>query len=196
MLNQLKNDYHDYRRFDHLQLHKESNFLYRIRRMALFPSLFDCYDLPITPDTCHDASEAVMIMSQIIAHLYVVTGNFLVLHAFTATHAVSMLMERDISMELKCKSLRHLWRAFCAAYVSEGAPDFDQQPRDLNTLRSYSWTEIIEKGINDSDEHVIKMIFASFQEFQKSSSSEVFRLAAARRLNPNASVKSQHFSSK
>ncbi|MGN4189210.1 questin oxidase family protein [Burkholderia gladioli] len=103
--------------------------------------------------------------------------DFTVLHTVTATHA-SRLLFAQLPPQLVTRSLPELWVALCAAYASIEVPlDVDKPLPRVDA----DWDEILRRAVLADDEHVIKMSYTCWREYQRDPS-PLYLASAARRV--------------
>ena len=105
------------------------------------------------------------------AELYARSGNFTVLHLLTSAHAVRLLLPQ---IEEALPAVADYWRAFAAGWAASGA-------RDVGTVPTRPWPEIVAGAIGSDDEHVIKLVH-SCREQEAALGGPVWRQAASRVL--------------
>lgn len=93
--------------------------------------------------------------------LYAATNNFTALHLVTATHALRLLLPYLPDTK---ETLRYYWQAFCAAYISIGAPEMTEP--NLSEYLPISWEDIFSKAIKANDDHTIKLVYSCYSEDQ------------------------------
>lgn len=99
-------------------------------------------------------------LAALAAALYWQTANFTVLHMVTGVHAARLVCGQ-LPAALAEQMYAALWLAFCAAYVSVGAPplatpDVPAAPRD--------WPWLFAEATQAHDDHVIKLVYTCHQE--------------------------------
>lgn len=120
----------------------------------------------------HDEGDLQSI-ARSVATWFASTGDFVALHAMTATHAFR-LASPHFDVE---EALPHFWRALCAAYAAAGlqeveVPDIDAVP---------PWGAVLAAAVASDDEHDIKAAYTAWSE-ERAYGGELYRLAAARYL--------------
>jgi hypothetical protein len=129
--------------------------------------------------TRQERNRSLTEMAAVAIQLYWQTENFTVLHMVTATHAFRVVLPY-IDQLHEAEALSHMWVAFCAAYVSVGAPLLDPSHRGNGSLRAApQWEDVIALTLHARDEHVIKMVYSCREEFQ-AYGNPLYQYAAAR----------------
>lgn len=121
-------------------------------------------------------ADSLAALSAAAVQLYVATGDFTALHMVTGAHAYRQLSP---FIESHPDSIRYLWQALAAAYISIGAP---AAAAPVGTgARGPSWRAITSKAAASLDEHDIKLVEVAREEeaFYRDS---IYRRAAARRM--------------
>ncbi|MFZ6861307.1 questin oxidase family protein [Undibacterium sp. Ji67W] len=130
--------------------------------------LLACPTLP----HCDDALAGMRVLA---IHCYFHTQNFTALHMVTALQAFSDLAALIPEMWFS-RMIGDLWVALCVAYVSIGAPALPPlQPvtllvnscvRGQDGLDWQDWERLFALARRSKDDHVIKMTYSCFLEFQ------------------------------
>lgn len=100
--------------------------------------------------------------------LYIQTRNFTVLHMVTSVAALRTLLALVPTL-YHVRIIESFWLAFCAAYVSVGAPELMQEdvaPLDaeyeLGTEKI--WQKYRNLALNSNDDHMIKLTYTCWGE--------------------------------
>ncbi|QDQ27841.1 questin oxidase family protein [Chitinimonas arctica] len=110
--------------------------------------------------------------------LYWQTSNFTVLHMVTGVHAARLVMARLPAATVRIQS-EALWAAYCAAYVSVGAPALaDDDPPAAPT----DWATLLALAVDADDDHTIKLVYSCWQE-DAHAANPAYLAAAARLLH-------------
>jgi hypothetical protein len=146
----------------------------QLRAIAADPDF--CSVLPAPP-----AGESVLDdMARAAIELYWQTPGFTILHMVTGMHAARVLFARlpaHSSNTLAQRMVPSTWAAFCAAYVSVGAPPLRAvAPPDSGA----AWPEVLRLAAASDNDHVIKMADTCFQESLRDPGSPYYLAAAAR----------------
>ncbi|WLI91633.1 questin oxidase family protein [Massilia sp. R2A-15] len=112
-------------------------------------------------------------MARAAIEIYWQTSDFTALHLVTG-----MAAARSIGGLLPADAVEKTWAAFCAAYVSFGAPPL-QAPRDIDG--SGSWEEFAAAAIRSDNDHVIKLVHVCRREAERTGS-PLYGAAATRSL--------------
>jgi hypothetical protein len=96
--------------------------------------------------------------------LYRQSGNFTALHMVTGLHAARVLFER-LPPEFARQRAPELWAAFCAAYVSFGAPSLAVYADDATAPGAFAWDLILARALQSNDDHDIKFTYTCQREF-------------------------------
>ncbi len=122
------------------------------------------HSLPAVP------ANAFAEMQQNAIKLYVQHQNFTTLHMVTALHAAHKIFTRlpDALFE---RYLPAVWSAYCAAYVSTGAPRIVDAPVASDTL--LPWKTLFAAACESNRDHMIKMIYTCHQQYQRATSSDL-----------------------
>ncbi|MFC5473706.1 questin oxidase family protein [Paraherbaspirillum soli] len=115
--------------------------------------------------------------------LYWKTNSFTVMHMVTGLFATRQVFAH-IPGTLAQRLLPDVWAALCAAYVSIGAPPVaaDELALPVDPVAAgeqVAWPELLQLAIASDDDHVIKMTFTCWREYQRQPSS-LYLLAAKR----------------
>ena len=111
-------------------------------------------------------------LAQLAIKAYLLTGDFTLLHGVTGCHALRIIFPWVSHKEL---ALRYFWQAFVVAYLSTGSISLENKM--IEAQRINGWDEIISKGCSSSNDHVIKIIYTCWSEYQHYGNQEY--LAAA-----------------
>jgi len=116
--------------------------------------------------------------------LYWKADNFTALHLVTGLFAARQVVGH-MPATLAQRLVWDLWLACCAAYVSIGAPPVSAHELDLSAelvsaCDEVAWPELLRLAIASDDDHVIKMTYTCWREYQRHPSPLYF--AAASRL--------------
>ena len=142
----------------------ERNITARIRAVIADPRF--AQNLPPIPANAFED----MAMNAII--LFHQTRHFTVLHMVTALHAARIIFAH-LPDELFHQFLSPLWTAYCAAYVSAGAPRINTITHVGNIL---PWDTLLTAACTSTQDHQIKMIYTCHQEYLRSDSLEAKQL--------------------
>lgn len=96
----------------------------------------------------------------VLIQLYSQTQDFTILHGVTSAYAMRFLMPY---LEDEAAAVQDFWQAILAAYVTVGMPALKSSRIAHPEM---SWSEIFEEAIQSNDEHVIKMVYVCYQEFE------------------------------
>lgn len=91
------------------------------------------------------------------------TRNFTILHMVTGMHAARVVFA-ELPPELMPSLLPPLWIAFCAAYVSAGAPALPALEFHSKPVHSEPWPSLLAAAQLSNNEHVIKFSYSCHQE--------------------------------
>ena len=114
-------------------------------------------------------------MARMAIRIYLTKPNFNSLHLVTGTHALSVVLPH-LAEALHAETTFYFWVAFCAGYVTIGAPKA-VDPEAVNADDWNAITEAVRRGGNDHD---IKLAYSCRAEHQKTR--DPAYLAAAARL--------------
>jgi hypothetical protein len=100
--------------------------------------------------------------------LYIQTKNFTVLHMVTSVAALRTLITLVPTLN-HVQIIESFWLAFCAAYVSVGAPELMQEdvvPLDAEYELDAEeiWQKYRNLALNSNDDHMIKLTFTCWVE--------------------------------
>jgi len=144
----------------------------RLRAVAQEPRFIDAVELAPKDQSLLDSLARAALAA------YWQTENFTVLHMVTATHAARRIVE--MLPDARARQLEHaLWLAFCAAYVSVGAPQLGGPVEIRADLPS--WQALCASAIESNDDHVIKLTYTCWREAQRNPL-PLYRQVAARAL--------------
>jgi len=127
-------------------------------------------NLPFMPANAFDQMAGCAIA------LYRQTSNFTALHMVTALHAARVIFAR-LPKETVAQFLPALWTAYCAAYVSIGAPSINAIIGEPGT--QLPWEQLFARACNSTQDHLIKMIYSCRQEYLCTDSPNLQRLYLA-----------------
>lgn len=88
-------------------------------------------------------------------------NNFTLLHTVTACYTLRRLLNYVTNLD---ETLRYLWKSIVIAYLSTGL-GYEQsviEVRDSNR----DWSQIIKDVTNSQDDHVIKLVYTSWKEYE------------------------------
>jgi hypothetical protein len=126
--------------------------------------------LAIGPDTQRRLASMAL-------EIYAATGDFTALHMVTGVQAARVVLpfcaDRDAT-------LRSLWQALAAAYLSIGKPAIPEAP-PLDPTDAPDWPAILERAREAADEHVIKIVYSCWVE-DATYADPLFRAVAARAI--------------
>ena len=119
-------------------------------------------------------SQLLSEMTNLAIVAYWQSKNFTVLHMVTAMHAARIVFDR-LPQNLVVVLLPQLWIAFCAAYVSAGAPPLpslvsaervaELRIDSLDRVSSEQiWADLFSKAIQSDDDHVIKLTYTCYEQ--------------------------------
>jgi hypothetical protein len=94
--------------------------------------------------------------------LYLQTENFTTLHMVTSLHAARIIFAR-LPAGLYHNYLPALWAAYCAAYVSIGAPQIRSVASQQ--IKLPEWNTLFGQACNSKRDHMIKLIYTCYQEY-------------------------------
>ena len=120
-------------------------------------------------------------MAHMAIRIYLAKPNFNSLHLVTGTHALSVLLPH-LAEGMHAETIFYFWVAFCAGYVTIGAPEAIE-PESVTTDNWSVITDAVRRGGNDHD---IKLVYSCKAEYQKSR--DPAYLTAAARLVRGASA--------
>lgn len=115
-------------------------------------------------------------MARAAIELYWQKADFTVLHMVTGVHAIRILLAQ-LPETLGHQLLASTWPAFCAAYVSVGAPPL--RPMDRPDTEA-DWPDVLRHAIRSDNDHVIKMAYTCFEESKRYPGSPYYLAAASR----------------
>jgi len=156
----------------------------RLRAVGADPSFYAT--LPAAP--AQPQQQLLDDMAQAAIALYWQTNNFTALHIVTGLHAARRVMAQ-LPATLAQRLLPDLWVAFCAAYVSTGAPPLAASHVTLHATlpeeelladSADTWHDLFTTAIASDDDHVIKLVYTCYCENRRAPS-PLYLAAAARR---------------
>lgn len=116
-------------------------------------------------------------LAPLALRLYWQSDDFTVLHLVTGTRAARLLLER-LPAAWREPWEEALWAAFCAAYVTAGAPALlPLAPPD----DAPGWDALLPRALAHDDDHVIKLAHACWREDARAPS-PLYRAAVQRAL--------------
>lgn len=107
-------------------------------------------------------------MAVVAIRLYIQTKNFTVLHMVTGVAALRVLLNSEPTLN-QTRIIESFWLAFCAAYVSVGAPALleDEGVMGVSEHKSEgesAWLKYMELARGSKDDHVIKLTYTCWSE--------------------------------
>jgi hypothetical protein len=119
-------------------------------------------------------------MARAAIQLYWQTNNFTAMHMVTGLHAVRRVFSH--LPELAAEGLLpDLWQAFCAAYVSIGAPPLAEGKGHVLADGADPWPQLFRLALSSNDDHDIKTVYTCYCENLRAPSL-LYSAAAARRV--------------
>jgi hypothetical protein len=137
---------------------------------AFFPNLH----LPAL-DTAAECAKLRKDLAHLAVRLYLAAPSFNSLHLVTATHALEVVLDK-LPEAMHTRTLAHFWVAFCAAYVSIGAPE----PATAIVEGSADWKPMLDVALATPNDHIIKMVHTCQVQFARHQ--DAAYVAAARRV--------------
>jgi len=136
----------------------ERNITARIHAVIADPRF--AQTLPTLPTDAFNemATNAITFLHQ--------TQDFTVLHMVTALHAARIILAR-LPEEIFHQFMPPLWTAYCAAYVSAGAPRIHAVTHKNSNL---PWDTLLARACTCTEDHQIKIIYTCHQEYLNSDS--------------------------
>jgi hypothetical protein len=96
--------------------------------------------------------------------LYLTTKDFTILHMVTGTYAAK-LIESKLEDHRLAWMIDSVWSAYCAAYVSVGAPDLNETQSFQGFDQKPNWAPLFEAVLESDNDHQVKMIYTCWHEF-------------------------------
>ncbi len=93
-------------------------------------------------------------LARVSVRLYLAAPSFNSLHLVTGTHALETVLDQ-LPAAMHTRTLAHFWVAFCAAYVSIGAPEVASIPAEG---AAPDWQPCIAAALKSPNDHLIKMV--------------------------------------
>ncbi|MBT9317951.1 questin oxidase family protein [Leptothoe spongobia] len=110
-------------------------------------------------------SQPRVISLEMIAHFsieaFAQKDNFTLLHTVTACHAFRRVLPY---VGDQVRGLRYLWQAILVAYLTTKVELEGERKRDVAS--SMTWSECFEQASLSSNDHVIKLTYTAWEEFQ------------------------------
>jgi len=154
----------------------------RLRAVAADPRF--AASLP-APPVWSSVPEALDALARSAIAAYWQSADFTVLHMVTVTHAARRLLAL-LPAEYARQLLADLWVAWCAAYISIGAPRLDPTAYPLPSLETLpDWPPLLAAAVESNDDHVIKMVYTCYCEAARDPQ-PVYRAVAARLVQREA----------
>ncbi|MCG7537557.1 questin oxidase family protein [Pseudoalteromonas sp. OOF1S-7] len=97
-----------------------------------------------------------------VLKIFYLQNDFTLLHTVTGCHALSVILPYIESEEL---ALKELWKAILVGYLSTGLK-FENVEIEAGSC-DCDFSPIIAKALNADDAHIIKLIYSSYREYQK-----------------------------
>ncbi|AIY42421.1 hypothetical protein LT85_3263 [Collimonas arenae] len=119
-------------------------------------------------------------MARAAIQLYWQTNNFTALHMVTGLHAVRRVFSH-LPEAIAESLLPDLWKAFCAAYVSIGAPPVTDGAGYSLADGADPWPRLFRLALASDDDHDIKTVYTCYCENLRAPST-LYHAAAARRV--------------
>jgi hypothetical protein len=148
-----------------------------LRGALIFGKMKSAAELPefrAKVDALAPSDTTLAALAAASVRLYADSGDFILLHAVTGTHAYRLLQPFIHPPEL---GLRYFWQALVAAYVSTGAPSLVDPPSGSVP----AWNESLARARASVEEHDIKLVDVAHQQ-GAFYGDPVYRRAAARRM--------------
>jgi hypothetical protein len=127
------------------------------------PELLSVIDAAAPPDS---VAEAIGTLTEAGARQYL--GNrsrypLIFIHSVTAPAALRVLLPH-MKPETQRRALAYFWQseAVTVAAYGEDSDDLDSALEDFTT----TWTQVVDRSIEDEDPHSIKFVEACLQEFR------------------------------
>lgn len=124
------------------------------------PAFFPHLKLPQL-DTAQDCVAVRKDFAHVSVRLYLAAPSFNSLHLVTATHALETVLDH-LPASMHIRTLAHYWVAFCAAYVSIGAPVPAEVEEEDATP---DWVTFTAAALNTPNDHLIKMVHTCQVQF-------------------------------
>lgn len=150
----------------------------RLRAVALNPTFRSA--LPAPPRLTPLNARLLDDMARAAIQLYWQTNNFTALHMVTGLHAVRRVFSH-LPEQIAETLLPDLWSAFCAAYVSIGAPPVADSIGHAPADGADPWPQLFRLALASDDDHDIKTVYTCYCENLRAPSS-LYQAAAARRV--------------
>ncbi len=126
----------------------------------------------------HDGADRLTVhdntLRELAAHalaIYLRTKNFTVLHLNTSAHALRLLMPW---LAEPLVAVRHYARAYAAGVAASGVKG-DPPIVAVNVL---PWPDALQAGAASNDEHVIKLVYACYEEWKVTGDADYQRAAS------------------
>jgi Questin oxidase-like len=150
----------------------------RLRAVAVNPLFRSA--LPAPPKLSPLNAALLDDMARLAIQLYWQTNNFTAMHMVTGLHAVRCVFSHlpEASAE---SLLPDLWQAFCAAYVSIGAPPIANAAAHSLADGADPWPRLFRLALSSDDDHDIKTVYTCYCENMRAPS-PLYHAAAARRI--------------
>ena len=150
----------------------------RLRAVALNPLFRSA--LPAPPRLTPLNAKLLDDMARAAIQLYWQTNNFTALHMVTGLHAVRRVFSH-VPEQIAESLLPDLWKAFCAAYVSIGAPPLAEGAGHTLADGADPWPQLFRLALSSDDDHDIKTVYTCYCENLRAPSL-LYSAAAARRV--------------
>lgn len=127
----------------------------------------------------------IKAMHEVAITLYAMTRDFTMLHGFTSTHALSILLPYINDVE---KALHNHWLNLQVAYLSTNCVKLTKIPR----TKAMAWSEIFSLAITSSDDHTHKLTYSLYQTekiYANEKWSNLYRMLASDRIENDQSIK-------
>jgi hypothetical protein len=117
------------------------------------PEFFPHLKLPKL-ESAQDCAAVRADLAHVSVRLYLASPSFNSLHLVTGTHALETVLDK-LPAAMHTRTLAHYWVAFCAAYVSIGAPAPAAIAKDG---AAPDWQPSIAAAQKSPNDHLIKMV--------------------------------------
>lgn len=150
----------------------------RLRAVAANPLFRSA--LPAPPRLTPLDARLLDDMARAAIQLYWQTNNFTAMHMVTGLHAVRRVFSH-LPEAIAESLLPDLWKAFCAAYVSIGAPPVAESAAHSLKGEADAWPQLFRLALASDDDHDIKTVYTCYCENLRAPSS-LYHAAAERRV--------------
>lgn len=108
------------------------------------------------PFDIHPNEKTIQELKNLTVYVFTFTGadDFFILHTCTSLKALSSVLNIIKDENVKKLAIAHYWRSYIYAYICQGTKPIIEKYKKVTD----SWETIIEKAINNEEEHIFKLV--------------------------------------